>query len=172
MCLLSMQSIHRPDPAKACTLLYFRNCCYVLRVSDMSDKFLAVLLAAMLPSLSFGQGAQSYQCSYGDLQRRVEILYETGVTVPCEVHYYKDTEAPGERQVLWRALNETGYCERKTEEFIAKLRETGWKCGQASDAGQAAEPEQADDSEQDAEPAQDDDTETLILGEEAEATEE
>ncbi len=203
-----MQSIHRPDPAKACTLLYFRNCCYVLRVSDMSDKFLAVLLAAMLPSLSFGQGAQSYQCSYGDLQRRVEILYETGVTVPCEVHYYKDTEAPGERQVLWRALNETGYCERKTEKFIAKLRETGWKCGQASDAGQAAEPEQADDSgqdaepapaddsepdaepaqadeseqdveaapadesEQDVEPAQDDDTETLILGEEAEATEE
>jgi len=148
----------------------------------MNDKFLAVLLAAMLPSLSFGQGAQSYHCSYGELQRRVEILYETGVTVPCEVHYYKDTEAPGERQVLWRALNETGYCERKTEEFIARLREMGWTCERGSSAGQAAEPEQvddsgqdaepaqADDSDQDAEPAQDDDTEALIPGEEAEPT--
>jgi len=138
----------------------------------MNDKFLAVLLAAMLPSLAFGQGSQNYQCSYGELQRRVEILYETGVTVPCEVHYYKDTEAPGERQVLWRALNETGYCERKTEGLIAKLREMGWQCGQESNVGQAAEPEQADDSGQDAEAAQDDDTEALIPGEEAGPTEE
>ncbi len=138
----------------------------------MNDKFLAVLLAAMLPSLAFGQGSQNYQCSYGDLQRRVEILYETGVTVPCEVHYYKDTEEPGERQVLWRALNETGYCERKTEGLIAKLLEMGWQCGQESNVGQAAEPEQADDSGQDAEPAQDDGTEALIPGEEAGPTEE
>ena len=132
----------------------------------MNDKILAVLLAALLPCLSFGQGTQSYQCSFGELQRRVEILYETGVTVPCEVHYYKDTEAPGETQVLWRALNETGYCERKTEEFIAKLREMGWTCEQGSNAGQAVEPAQADDSDQDAEPAQDDDTAALIPGEE------
>ena len=136
----------------------------------MNDKFLAVLLAALLPCLSFGQGAQSYQCSFGELQRRVEILYETGVTVPCEVHYYKDTEAPGETQVLWRALNETGYCERKTEEFIAKLREMGWTCEQGSTAGQAVEPAQADDSEPGAEAAQDDDPEALIPGEEGEPT--
>ena len=144
----------------------------MLRVSDMNDKILAVLLAALLPCLSFGQGAQSYQCSFGELQRRVEILYETGVTVPCEVHYYKDTEAPGETQVLWRALNETGYCERKTEEFIAKLREMGWTCEQGSNAGQAVEPAQADDAEPDAAPAQDDDTEALIPVEEGEVTEE
>ena len=144
----------------------------MIRVSDMNDKFLAVLLAALLPCLSFGQGAQSYQCSLGELQRRVEILYETGVTVPCEVHYYKDTEAPGEPQVLWRALNETGYCERKTEEFIAKLREMGWTCAQGTDAGQAAESEQADDAEPDAEAVQDDDTEALVPGEEGEPTEE
>ena len=153
-------------------MLYFGNYCYLLRVSDMNDKILAVLLAALLPCLSFGQGTQSYQCSFGELQRRVEILYETGVTVPCEVHYYKDTEAPGETQVLWRALNETGYCERKTEEFIAKLREMGWTCEQGSNAGQAVEPAQADDSEPDAAPALDDDTEALIPVEEGEVTEE
>ena len=57
----------------------------------MNVKFLAVLFATMLPSVAFGQSPQAYQCTYGDLQRRVEIYYEAGVTVPCEVHYYKDT---------------------------------------------------------------------------------
>ena len=73
-----------------------------------------ILTAIALPGLVFAQDQNNYQCSHGDLQRRVEIVYETGVTVPCEVHYYKDTEAPGERQVLWRALQQEGYCEAKT----------------------------------------------------------
>ncbi len=137
----------------------------------MNDKFLAVLLAAMLPSLSFGQSPDAYQCSYGDLQRRVEILYETGVAVPCEVHYYKDTEAPGEMQVLWRAQNESGYCERKTQEFIATLQEWGWNCEQKGAAEPTTEPAQADDSEQGAEPVQVDDTEALKPAEESESTE-
>ena len=127
----------------------------------MNHKFLAVLIAAFLPGLSFGQGSQNYQCTFGDMQRRVEILYETGVTVPCEVHYYKDTEAPGEQKVLWRALNESGYCERKTEELIAKLRGWGWTCGQADEAQPTTEPEQADDSAQGGEPMQGDDTEVM-----------
>jgi hypothetical protein len=137
----------------------------------MNAKFLAVLLAAMIPSLSFGQGSQNYQCTYGDLQRRVEILYETGVAVPCEVHYYKDTEAPGELQVLWRAMNESGYCERKVQELIAQFEEWGWTCGQSDEAGQEAEPEQAGDSEQGVEPGQDNDTEALKPVAEAESTE-
>ena len=131
----------------------------------MNVKFLAVLFATMLPSLAFGQSPQAYQCTYGDLQRRVEIYYEAGVTVPCEVHYYKDTEAPGEQQVLWRALNETGYCERKTEELIAKLRGWGWTCGQADDAGSKAEPEQGGET------VQGDDTEALEPAAETEPTE-
>jgi hypothetical protein len=71
---------------------------------------LLVVSAAMLPFASLAQDQNNYQCSHGELNRRVEIIYETGVTVPCEVHYYKDTEAPGERQVLWRALQQEGYC--------------------------------------------------------------
>lgn len=137
----------------------------------MNVKFLAVLFATMLPSLAFGQSPQAYQCTYGDLQRRVEIFYETGVTVPCEVHYYKDTEAPGEQQVLWRALNESGYCERKTEELIARLRGRGWSCGQADDAGPKVEPEQAGDSGRGGEQVPGDDTEALEPAEETESTE-
>ncbi len=73
--------------------------------------------------------------------RRVEILTEPGVSVPCEVHYYKDTEAPGERQVLWSASNEAGYCEKRTEDFIAKLQGWGWSCATGEVAAPAAAPE-------------------------------
>lgn len=116
----------------------------------MNTKLLVVILAAMIPSLSLGQGTQNYQCTDGELIRRVEIIYETGVAVPCEVHYHKDTEAPGGRQVLWSAYNESGYCERKTREFIAQLEGWGWEC------------------EQDAPAAQVDDTEALMPAEEPE----
>ncbi len=100
-----------------------------------------VMLLAVVPCLAVAQGQTSYQCSFGELQRRVEILTEPGVSVPCEVHYYKDTEAPGEKQVLWSAGTQAGYCESKTEELIAKLEGRGWDCGQNVAAMPAAEPE-------------------------------
>ena len=139
----------------------------------MNDKILGVFLVTLLPSLAFAQAPHNYQCTYGDLQRRVEILYETGVTVPCEVHYFKDTEAPGETQVLWRALNEAGYCERMAENFIGRLRDLGWSCGQGSDSGgEAPVPEQVDDADQDADAADSDDTAALIPAEDTEPSEE
>jgi hypothetical protein len=101
----------------------------------------AITLLAAVPCLALAQGQTSYQCSFGELQRRVEILTEPGVSVPCEVHYYKDTEAPGEKQVLWSAGSQEGYCEAKTEEFIAKLEGFGWDCGQGSEVMPASEPE-------------------------------
>ncbi len=120
----------------------------------MNPKILAVSLVAMLPCLSFAEGPQNYLCTYSDLQRRVEILYETGMTLPCEVHYYKDTEAPGDKQVLWRAMNEASYCEDKAQEFIVKLQDLGWSCGQSQDMET---------------PAQEDDTEALEPAAEPEA---
>ena len=77
----------------------------------MKKILLTVFSAAILPFTAVAQDQNNYLCTHGDLQRRVEIMYETGVTVPCEVHYFKDTEAPGESQVLWRALSQEGYCE-------------------------------------------------------------
>jgi len=123
----------------------------------MNFKHIAMFLAATLPGLAIAQGSQSYQCTYGDLTRRVEILHETEATVPCEVHYYKDSEAPAERQVLWSATNQAGYCEMKTEEFVAKLEGWGWDCGQAE--------------QQEAAPEPDDDTEALTSGDETESSE-
>lgn len=124
----------------------------------MNHKLIAVLLISVLPGISLGQDAPNYQCTYADMQRRVEVLYETGMTLPCEVHYYKDTEAPGETQVLWRAVSEVGYCELKTQEFIAKLTDMGWNCSQNDDAGKEAEPAPVAVPEESTEPVPEDDT--------------
>jgi len=115
-------------------------------------KTLITTLLLVIPMIGLTQDQTSYQCTMGELTRRVEIMHETGVTVPCEVHYYKDTEAPGERQVLWRAMSEAGYCEAKTTEFIEKLSGMGWDCGTSSmsaeDAGMGdAESEMSGDAD-------------------------
>lgn len=102
----------------------------------MKISTLLVPLAVLLPLLATAQDSESYVCTMGDSQRRVEILRETGVQVPCEVHYYKDTEAPGEQQVLWRAQTQAGYCEERASEFVAELQGWGWSCvaAQATDS--------------------------------------
>lgn len=68
-------------------------------------------------------------CQSGNAERRVEIVYFDQVKeVPCEVHYYKDSEESSESQTLWRAENQAGFCERKLTEFVDKLSGLGWNC--------------------------------------------
>jgi len=105
----------------------------------MKQQMTIALMAALLPAIAAAQDSGKYQCTYGDLQRRVEIAHEPGVEVPCSVHYFKDTEMPGEQQVLWSAQNDAAYCQSKASEFVAKLEGWGWDCGSNSDA--AAEEE-------------------------------
>lgn len=115
----------------------------------------AAVLVMFVPAIAMAQDARSYQCTYGDIVRRVEIVSEPGVSVPCEVHYYKDTEAPGEQQVLWSAQSEAGYCAARTEEFVEKLTGWGWNC-EAGDPAMPAEDvgdEMLGDEADDAEPA-------------------
>jgi hypothetical protein len=85
-------------------------------------------LAAVLPTFAFAQSSDTYQCTMGDLTRRVEIAREGGSPVPCEVLYFKDSEAPGQRQVLWSATNEAGYCESQAQGFVERLQGLGWEC--------------------------------------------
>jgi hypothetical protein len=94
-----------------------------------------------LPGFAFAQGAET-ACTYGDMVRRVVIMSEPGASVPCEVHYFKDSEAPGEDQVLWSASSQAGYCEEKAAEMVARLEGWGWDCGAAAPSA-AAEPAEA-----------------------------
>ena len=132
----------------------------------MQKIILMILSAAAVPGLALAQDGNSFQCANGDLQRRVEIVYETGVTVPCEVHYYKDTEAPGERQVLWRALQQEGYCEEQARQFITQLASWGWDCSQS--AGAASD--EAEEADMPDESGGADDTDALAPVDDVEAT--
>lgn len=125
----------------------------------MHTRLLIAFLASLAPGLLLAEGSDVYTCTYGELQRRVEILRETGGQVPCEVHYHKDSEAPGEPQVLWSATNEVGYCEKNAEALVAKLEGWGWDCGR--DEPQEPPPEEALD-----------DTEALTTAEEESDTDE
>lgn len=135
----------------------------------MNSKYVVLSMLAAVPCLAFAEDSEFLRCAFGDLQRRVEILHEPGISVPCEVHYYKDTEAPGERQVLWSAFSDAGYCERKVQEFVARLESWGWDCkpgddsmrGVAPEVATEAESESATETETAAESATVDDTEAL-----------
>lgn len=80
-------------------------------------------------------------CKNGNQQRSVQVEYYTeDESVPCEVHYYKDTEQPDMGQVLWRAANEAGFCEKKMAVVVDELSGSGWECQQkantSTDEGQ------------------------------------
>ena len=126
---------------------------------------------ALLPTLVMAADDGQTQCDYNGLVRRVVIMSEPGVSVPCEVHYYKDSEAPGEDQVLWSADSQAGFCEEKAAELIAKLEGWGWQCSAGAAAPEEPavpnapmEPEQPDEPESPMEPA--DDTEDLVPADE------
>ena len=132
----------------------------------MNQKTLLVSLALLSPGLVFAQATMSYQCTYDGMQRRIVILTEPGVTVPCQVQYHKDTEMPGEVQTLWTATSDASYCQSKASEFVAKLEGWGWSCaageGVAVEAAPAPEEEAPSETETEAEPEPvADDTEAL-----------
>ena len=69
-------------------------------------------------------------CTNKYAQRRVVTLdyLAADSQAPCQVIYEKPTEKRGSRQVLWRAKNSVGYCERKMNIFLRKLDGYGWQC--------------------------------------------
>ena len=106
---------------------------------------------ALLPTLVIAADHGQTQCTYNSLVRRVVIMSEPGVSVPCEVHYFKDSEAAGEGRVLWRAESQEGYCEERAAELVAKLEGWGWRCGARAPEEPAA-PDAPTEPEQPAEP--------------------
>lgn len=94
----------------------------------MQKRRCLALFGWLLPVSLCAQNPSDFECSFGDLDRRLVIVSEPGVSVPCEVHYYKEDEQPDGHQVLWRATNEAGYCERQADQFKQKLIEWGWTC--------------------------------------------
>lgn len=95
-------------------------------------KLRAIIPALLtIPAIAVAQSNQGHECTMGDLVRRVVVETEGSAPVPCEVAYYKDTEAPGEREALWNAQNDAGFCSARATEFVSRLEGLGWTCAAA-----------------------------------------
>lgn len=104
------------------------------------NKLIPFLALVTLPAL--GADPDNVLCTLEDKSRRVQIVRDAGLQVPCEVHYDRDTYAPGDPMVLWRARHEVGFCEAKAAELIARLESLGWACAEdlkKRDQNEAAE---------------------------------
>jgi hypothetical protein len=111
-------------------MILFRK---VFPVMIMATFMLPCVLTNAFGDSAYRQGEKAL-CNIGDVMRRVEVhYYENDKPVPCEVHYYKETEEPGEDRVLWRADSETGYCENKMTAFVGELTGFGWYCESEGD---------------------------------------
>ncbi|UTA48162.1 hypothetical protein L1F30_01145 [Simiduia sp. 21SJ11W-1] len=82
-------------------------------------------LFAVAITLTSAATAETYVCTNGGMERSISVVYlEPGQAVPCEVQYTKD----GESRILWRAQNESGYCESQARAFADKQSSWGWAC--------------------------------------------
>ncbi len=77
-------------------------------------------------------------CEQGSMTRVVTVVYtEPGQPVPCEVLYEKPTEH--QSLILWRAQNQTGYCEAQAQKFVEKLKTLGWSCSPTQTSNESAD---------------------------------
>lgn len=94
-----------------------------------------VALAALVLSVGTAHAEETveFTCKSGELVRRL-VVVETSPSSgqSCEVVYWKDTEAPGVRHVLWTAKLDAGYCYSKALGLAGKLGATGWTCNSVS----------------------------------------
>ncbi len=86
--------------------------------------------ALLLIGLADTAAATEARCVRGDdAVRRVAIeVQDPSQGAPCEVVYWKDSEEPGVRNVLWRAQTDAAYCAAKAEELVGTLKSGGWSC--------------------------------------------
>jgi hypothetical protein len=102
-----------------------------------------LVLALLAPDVALAVDGGEYQCRSGNLTRRIVIeVGDPQTGLPCEVVYWKDQEAPGERRVLWNARTDRSYCETKALGLTKTLSDGGWNCtvSQESATAPAAAP--------------------------------
>lgn len=98
----------------------------------------ALLLVTMSATWAHAAEKSQFTCTSGDLVRRVIVeVGDLGTSLPCEVVYWKDKEAPGVRRVLWNARSDAAYCDAKAAGLVDKLATAGWRCDKDGETVQA-----------------------------------
>lgn len=79
-----------------------------------------------------GLDSKETSCTQGSgsqqLVRKVWITYGNDEGHDCKVNYAKETEDPGNNQVLWTAQQDPNYCVEKAQHMVEKLKGWGWDC--------------------------------------------
>lgn len=124
------------DMAKGCLQRNLsKKLAFVSDDAQHSRKFIILLgsmvMAALMLSSIAAHAEETMQtsCKSGNLVRRI-VVVESSLSsgLSCEVIYWKDTEAPGVRQILWTAKQDAGYCYSKSLGLASRLAEMGWSC--------------------------------------------
>ena len=72
------------------------------------------------------QVTDQYICSAGNLQRKVELVYENRIgQVPCRIRQSIRAQAP---ETLWRAQFQAEFCTSQIKTFVQKLESGGYQC--------------------------------------------
>jgi hypothetical protein len=99
---------------------------------------LATLAVVAISTVATTAAGQEFQCRRDDLIRRIELQFaDNPDRLPCEVVYWKDSEAPGQPQRPWRADHQLDFCTGKAHEMVELLEAEGWACDEVA-AGAAA----------------------------------
>ena len=112
-------------------------------------------LAAAVAFTSAGALAQDVKvnrtvCERGERQQIIDVVYETGGPLPCELRVRSSKRA--KPRTPWRAENEEGFCEVKAIALVQQLANKGWACRVAKaepPKGEGAAEAQEDEPEPD-----------------------
>jgi hypothetical protein len=88
----------------------------------------ALGLMIVLAPLGAARG-EEFRCRRDDDVRRIELRFaDDADRLPCEVVYWRDTEAPGQSETLWNAENQIDFCVDKAQVMVERLEGAGWAC--------------------------------------------
>lgn len=80
--------------------------------------------------LSVSADAKDFTCRDALDKVRIRIEVDDQQTgLPCRVLF---ESSPTDRQVLWRAQRDAGFCERKMQNLLTWFTKEGWRCSPRS----------------------------------------
>lgn len=86
---------------------------------------IAVILVFCLSCQGSAQAAD-FLCHKNAVTYWIKVEYDkAGQALPCSVYRWV---LPQQREMLWRATRDAGFCEAKADEVRQKLESYGWLC--------------------------------------------
>jgi hypothetical protein len=90
------------------------------------------LLAASTPLAARAATDEAYMCRNGERERRIELQRADAPNrLPCQVIYWRDANRSDDREPMWEAAHDFGFCIERTRDLVQRLEEAGWSCQKA-----------------------------------------